>query len=565
MSPESAAQSGSLKTLRRLLGYLTPLWRRVALSTLLGALTVAASIGLMATSAWMISKAALQPSIAELGVSVVAVRFFGIARGVLRYLERVVSHDTTFRLLAEWRVRFYRAIEPLAPARLGGLRSGDLLSRAVGDIDTLQEVYLRGVAPPLTALLCGAFVVALFGSFDSWVALTLLGFLLIGGVGLPLLAWRRAQGPARALVDDRAEMNAALVDAIQGMADSLIYGQGQAQLAECDALNARFAAHERRLARLDGLQNALGVLTINGAALAVLAVAIRRVDGIVLATLALATVAAFEAITPLALAAANLNAGLAAAERLFEIVDAKPRSLDSAAPQDRIADEPISRVQTAVALPSDASIEFDRVTFRYSPGAAPVFSDLSFSVPGGGRAAIIGASGAGKSTIANLLARFWDCDSGVIRLGGRDLRDYAPTQAREMIGVMAQRAHLFNTSIMENIRLARPDASDAEVITAAQRARVHDFISSLPEGYATWAGEDGARLSGGERQRIALARVLLKDAPIVILDEPTANLDAVTEQAVWVSIFEATAGRTLLVMAHRLPPGITWDARVKLD
>jgi ATP-binding cassette subfamily C protein CydC len=535
--------------LRRLIGYLLPLWRGIALSVLLGLLTVTSSIGLMSTSAWMISMAALRPSIAALGVSTVAVRFFGIARGVFRYLERLVSHDTTFRLLAEWRVRFYKAIEPLAPARLVDTRSGDLLGRVVSDIDALQEVYLRAIAPPLVALFTAVVVLALFGAFNPYVALVMLGFLLLGGVGLPMLAWWAGQHPGRRLVDIRADMHAALVDEIQGMGDRLVYGQAS-QMSDLFKRADAFAQQERRFAVIDAVQTMLNVLVVNGAALAVLAVAIPRVEGIYLATLALATVTAFEAFSPLAQSAVNLGTGLAAAQRLFDIVDTPPAVTERSA---------------ASPVPQDDSIQFDCVTFRYTPQSPAVLQGLSFWVQPGQRVAIVGGSGAGKSTVLNLLLRFWEYESGTIRLGGHDLRDYTSADLRRRIGVMSQRTYLFNTTVMENIRLARVDASDEEVIRAAQLAQVHDFIMALPQGYATRVGEDGARLSGGERQRIALARVLLKDAPIVFLDEPTANLDALTEQSVWRSILQTTAGRTVLVVTHRLPAGEQWDQVVHLN
>jgi thiol reductant ABC exporter CydC subunit len=540
----------ALKTLRRLLGYMLPLWRGVALSVLLGLLTIASSIGLMATSAWLISKASLQPSIAALGVSVVAVRFFGIARGVFRYLERLVSHDTTFRLLAEWRVRFYRAIEPLAPAGLTDARSGDLLARVVGDVDALQYVYLRAIAPLLVAFFTALLVTLLFGAFDPLVALVMLAFLCLGGAGLPLFAWWRSQGIGAALIADRAALHAALVDQIQGMADSLVYGKGQAQLNTLDELSHTCATRERRFSQWDALQNALGILIVNGAALAVLATAIPRVDGIYLATLALAAYTAFEAITPLAQAATNLGTGLAAAQRLFDIVDQKPAVLES----------------TSAVIAQDYSITFEHVTFRYNSEAQPALNDLSLSVQSGQRVAIVGESGAGKSSLVNVLLRFWEYETGEIRLGEHNLREYAPTDLREMIGVMTQRTYLFTTSVLENIRLAHPTATDAEVMQAAERAQAHDFITALPQGYATDVGEDGARLSGGERQRIALARVLLKNAPILILDEPTANLDALTERSVWESIFATTAGKTLLVVSHRLPdaPGATFQRQLRL-
>lgn len=532
--PDSA-----LKTLRRLLTTMLPLWRGVALSVLLGVLTAASSIGLMATSAWLISTASLQPSIAALGVSVVGVRFFGIARGVLRYLERVVSHDTTFRLLADWRVRFYRAIEPLAPAGLTDARSGDLLARVVGDVDALQVVYLRAVAPWLTAILTALLATLLFGAFDALLALTLLTFLLIGGAGLPVLSWQLSRRLGPEFIANRAALQAALVDEIQGMPDRLVYGRPQTDAAPA-ALQRQLLTRERRYAQLDAIQLGLGVLLVNSAALAVLLVAIPRVDDVYLATLALAAFSAFEAITPLAQAATNLSAGLGAAQRLFHIADQKPAVPD------------IATAPTAPE-PQNCDIVFERVTFRYNAAAQPVWRDLSFNAASGQCTAITGESGAGKSSLVNVLLRFWDYSDGEIRLGGRNLHDYAPSDLRRLIGVMSQRTHLFNTSVLENIRLARPAATDAEVQTAAAQAGAHGFIMALPQGYFTAVGEDGARLSAGECQRIALARVLLKNAPILILDEPTAHLDALTAQSVWENIFAATAGRTVLLLSHRLP------------
>ncbi|HVU13262.1 MAG TPA: ABC transporter transmembrane domain-containing protein, partial [Phototrophicaceae bacterium] len=272
-----------------------PVWRGMALATLLGVLTIASSIGLMMTSAWLISKSALAPSVADLGVAIVAVRFFGIARGVFRYLERLVSHDTTFRLLASLRVRFYQAIEPLVPARLT-LRSGDLLSRVVDDIESLQNVYLRAIAPPLVALLVAAGLTLVFAAFDPLVALIALAFMLAAGISAPLLTWRIGQGAGRERVQARSELNAALIDTIQGIGETLVYGRDA--LRELDALNARLSQQETRLAWLDGLQSGLMIVLVNGAALAVLTVAVPRVDPIDLAALALGTTAAFEALMP---------------------------------------------------------------------------------------------------------------------------------------------------------------------------------------------------------------------------------------------------------------------------
>lgn len=524
-------------TLRRLLGFLRPFRRGIALSIFYHVLTVASSIGLMMTSAWLVSRAAQQPSIADLGLAPALVRGFGVGRAFFRYLERLVSHQVTFRLLARLRVWFYERIEPLAPARLMQYRSGDLLSRVVSDIETLENVYIRVVAPPIVALVTGIAMTAIFFVFDPLLALILLVFMLVTGALLPWIAWRSGRGPGQARVAARAELNAALVDGIQGLADVVAYGQQAAQMAQLARHNEEMRAREHAIDSFDSLQSGLAVLLVNGAALLILAAAIGRIEGVLLATVTLGTVAAFEAITPLATAAAHLGMSLRAAERLFEVVDAEAAVDDPAQP---------------APAPDSAELVIEGLCFAYGPGEPLALDGVSLRAAPGERVAIVGPSGAGKSTLLNLLLRFWDYETGSIRLGGQELRTLAQVDVHRAFGVMSQRTHLFNTTLGENIRIARPDPDEAQLRAAAQQAQIDAFVAGLPQGYETYAGEGGAALSGGERQRIALARVLLKDAPILILDEATANLDAITERAVLANVLEAAAGRTLLMITHRL-------------
>jgi ATP-binding cassette subfamily C protein CydC len=307
-------------------------------------------------------------------------------------------------------------------------------------------------------------------------------------------------------------------------------------LAELDTLSRRMSEAETRLTRLDGIQSGLALLLANGAALAVLALAIPRVEPIFLATLALGTLAAFEAINPLAQAAAHLGANVASVKRLYTLIDAPP----------------IVSVPAAPIPVTGYDLRLESVTFRYTPDASPAIHDLSLTIPFGTRIAVVGASGSGKSTLVSLLARLRDVDEGSITLGGHDFRSFAPTDVREAVGVLEQRTHLFNTTLRENIWIGRREADEAEVVEAAKRAQIHDFIASLPDGYATLVGENGVKLSAGERQRVALARVFLKDAPILVLDEPTANLDTLTERAILETIFAHSAGKTLILLTHRL-------------
>jgi len=514
----------------------------MALSVLLGFATVGSAIGLMATAAWIIARAALHPSIAVLNVAIVGVRFFGIARGVFRYLERVVSHQTTFRLLSRMRVWLYERIEPLAPARLSDYHSGDLLSRISADIDTLENFYVRVLAPPAVAVLVTLMMAIFFGVIDLRLALALVAYLAVTGIGVPLLTRRLGRSAGQSLVATRGELNAALLDGVQGLADLAAYGQQTRQIERVRALSERIHREQMHMARVGGLDAALGALLTGLAVITVLALAIPlvgegRLGGVMLAVLALATISSFEAVLALPQAFQHLESNLAAARRLFDLVDASPAVVDPPDP---------------LPAPERCDLVVRDLRFRYAPGDPPALDGVSFTLPQGGKLAIVGASGAGKSTLVNLLMRFWDYDEGSITLGGQELRCMRQDDVRAQFAVVRQDTHLFSGTIRDNLLLARPDASEQDLIAAAQQAQLDTFIRSLPQGYDTWIGEQGLALSGGERQRLAIARAVLKNAPILVLDEATANLDAVTEQAVMAAITHAMRDRTTLMITHRL-------------
>jgi ATP-binding cassette, subfamily C, bacterial CydC len=527
--------------MKRLLRLAAPFAGWMALSVSLGLATVASGIGLLATSAFIIAKAALHPSIADLQVAIVGVRFFGIARGVFRYLERYASHHVTFRLLARLRVWFYRSLEPLAPARLMDYQSGDLLSRSVADIETLEHFYVRVIAPPLVAALVGGLMAAWLASYDLWLAVTLLACLAAAGLGVPLLTHKLSRGLGRRAVAVRAELHAALVDGVQGAADLLAFGQEERYRARVRGLSRELVELQGRNARIGGLHAALTGLSMNLTTLAMLLVAIPlvsggRLDGVYLALLVLAAIAGFEAIAPLPLAVQYLENCLEAGSRLFEIVDAQPAVHDPPSP----------------APPGDHGLLVENLSFRYQPDEPLALDGVSLSLPPGGCLAVVGPSGAGKSTLVALLLRFWEYETGRIVLGGRELRDYRPEDLHHMMGVVAQNTHLFNATLRQNLLVARPDAAQSDLAQAVRQAQLEDFVQSLPDGYDTWLGEGGLRLSGGERQRVAIARALLKDAPLLILDEATANLDPLTEREIMGAIRRLTAGRSTLIVTHRL-------------
>lgn len=530
------------RPLVKILLLMRPYSGAVALSMLLGIATIASSVGLMSTSAYIISLAALHPVEATLNVAVVGVRFFGIARAIFRYLERYVSHNTTFRILARIRTWFYSTLEPLAPARLLYYRSGDLLSRIVADIDTLQYFFIRVVAPILVAIAMtlATWIFLLFFSFQ--VATTVAGLMLLGGVGLPLLSIALTSKPSRQLVEVRAKLYANVIDSVQGMSEIIALGAEHRQQAVVAALSEKMTELQRRIGIMNGLTNALMTMLTNIAVIAVLFVAVPLVvsghlQGVLLAVLALAAMASFEAVSALPTAIQQMQSSDAAAVRLYEITDAQPAVHSPEHPQ---------------SVWQDASIHFEHVVFHYAESEPDVLQDVTFTVPEGANVALVGPSGSGKSTIAHLLLRFWEYSGGTISIGGHTIQSYDPDDVRAHISIVSQETYLLNTTIRQNILLACNDATEDELVTAAKRAHIHDMIMALPQGYNTMVGEQGLLLSSGERQRIAIARAILKNAPILVLDEATASLDTVTEQSVMLAIREAMRGRTTLYITHRL-------------
>lgn len=529
-------------TARRLLELSIPFTGRIAFSMLLGALTVAAGIGLLTTSAYLIARAALHPSIAELQVAIVGVRFFGITRGVFRYLERLQTHDTAFRLLARLRVWFYEHLEPLAPARLLTQRSGDLLSRIVADVETLQHFFLRVIVPPGVAIAMISAVTFFMSRFDIWLSVQLLFFLLFAGLAIPLLTNRMARPFGVREVEVRSDLNAALVDGVQGNADILAFEQGPAHLDLVFNLTTDIAGARERNAWVAGLSTGLIGLITN---LAVMATILRAVplvqfgilEGYLLAVVVIATIASFEAVAPLPDAFQHLESSLTAARRLFDIVDAPPAVADS---------------ESHILLPESTQIHASKLTFRYADDLPPVLREVDFDIAPGRILAVIGPSGSGKSSIAHLLLRFWDYSEGQILLGGTDLRSLRLEELRSLFSVISQDTYLFHGSIRDNLLYAKPDAGDTEIFAALEQAQLLAFVHTLPHSLDTPIGERGLMLSGGERQRLAITRALLRDAPIWIADEPTANLDPLTENEVMRSLKGLMRKRTSLLLTHRM-------------
>jgi len=541
--------------IRRLLGFLRPFTGQVLLSILLGVATIAGAIGLLGTSADLIARAALHPSIAALQVAIVGVRFFGISRAVFRYLERLVSHSVNFRLLAQLRTWFYQAVEPLAPARLTDYQGGDLLSRAVGDIETLENFYVRAVAPPLVASLVSLGMSLFVGGFHPALGLLLAGGLLVSGIGVPVVTRILARQPGRRLVAQRARLSAAVVDGLQGLPELLLYNRTADALDLIQQTGRAMGASQLRLTWAGALANALNLglmlLTLVGVLwLAIPLVAAAELPGVLLAVLVQLTLASFEAVLPLAGAAQHLESALEAGRRLFTLAAEPPLVVEPGQP---------------LPPPTSADLALVNLTFSYAPELPPALRNLSLELPAGRRVAVVGPSGAGKSTLANLLLRFWPHIPGQILLAGHPLGDYSFADSRRMLGVISARTQIFTATVRENLLLARPEATDDQLAAVLARVQLAEWLAGLPEGLDTWLGEQGHQMSAGERQRLALARLLLQDVPIWILDEPTASLDALTEQALIRTLLELSTGRSVLWITHRLTGLADLDEILTLD
>jgi thiol reductant ABC exporter CydC subunit len=519
--------------------------RRVVLAVLLGALAVAFGIGLMTTAGYLISRAAEQPPILSLTVTIVAVRFFGLARPLARYLERIVSHDVALRSLAGIRSRFYRRIEPLAPAQLEGYRRGELLNRMVGDVDVLQGLYPRGLGPPLVALLAAGGAVAGVALVLPAAAAVLAAGLLVGGVVVPILAWAAGRSSGRRQAALRGELTAELVELLRGAPELAVYGRDEEAVARVRAADAELVRLSRRDALAAGAADALLLLVAGATVAAVLAVALDAhaagaLDRVLIAALALLALASFDAVVPLPGAAREASGLLAAGGRVLETMEREPLVRDPEEPHP--------------GPPRRAPVVLDRLTARYG-NDEPVLQDFELRLDAGRRVALVGPSGAGKTTVTNLLLRFLDPVEGSVTIAGHDVREYRQEDVRAMFALAGQDAHVFDSTIRENLRLARPEAADADLWTALQRARLAAWVASLPGGLDTRVGEEGRMLSGGQRQRLVLARALLADAPVLVLDEPTAHLDPPTARALIDDVLDSAGDKAVLLITHR-PEGL---------
>lgn len=529
---------------------------RLALALLLGSLALGSAVGLMAVSGWLISRASEQPPVLYLMVAVTATRAFGIGRAVFRYAERLVSHDAVLRMLAALRVDVYRGLERIAPAGLRRTRRGDLLSRLVADVDALQDYWLRWLLPAGTAVVVGAAAAGFTGWLLPEAGAVLAAGLLLAGVGVPLVSGACARRTERRLAPARAELATRITDLLGGTAELTVAGAlpgRSARTREADGVLTRIASRAATATALGGgLTSLIGGLTVVAAALVALpAVAAGRLAGVELAVVVLTPLAAFEAVTGLPLAVQYRQRVKRSAERVYEVLDAPVPVREPAVP--------------AEAPASPFPLEVRGLSARYAGAEHDALADVDLTLEAGKRIAVVGPSGSGKTTLAQVLLRFLDARAGTYRIGGVEASALDGDAVRRFVGLCAQDAHIFDSSIRENLRLARTGATDAELREALARARLLDWAEALPDGLDTLVGEHGARLSGGQRQRLALARALLADFPVLVLDEPAEHLDLPTADALTADLLAATRGRTTVLITHRLEGLEAVDEVVVLD
>ncbi len=560
--PNAPAESSGAAPLRRLWRQAKGLRGRLIAAAAIGGLASGCAVALMATSAWLIARAAQQPPVLYLMVAVVAVRTFGIGRGVLRYVERLVSHDAAFRVLGRIRQRLVGHLAELAPAGLPLWRKGDLLARTVDDVDDAGDAFLRGLLPLGAAVLVGGGTLVLAFLILPAAGIALAVALLLACVAAPLLTARRNRRMERAVVDLRARRTQLVTEVLDELTELTVLGAIPHRLSELDGVEAASRRVAAGTARAAGVAAGLAVAAMGAAVwlaarLGVPAVVDGDLAPVLLAVVVLTPLALTDTVQAVGTAASTLRRSSAAVARLFGVLDTAPVT---AAPPAHPLPLPIGGPQTTAPR-----IRLRGICARWPGADRDALVDVDLDIDPGRRVVILGESGSGKSTLLAVLLGFLTPTAGSVVIDGVSLADLDPDEARTLFGWCDQHAHLFDSSLAENIRLARPDADDAAVTAALRSAGAGDWLDTLPDGIRTLVGEHGQAVSGGERQRVALARALLADRPVLLADEPAAHLDPDTADAVTEVVLRAGADRSVVLVSHR-PQDVSFaDLVVRLD
>jgi len=519
-------------------------WFGLTLGMLLALLTVLTSIGLLTLSGWFLSAAAVAGlTIARETFNYMLpgafVRGFAMGRTAGRWGERVVTHNATFKLLTDLRVFFFEKLTPLIPGRLSTVRDADMLNRIVADVDAMDHVYLRLINPVTVGVLGIAALTTLVAWFDTTLGLTLGGVLLFVLLVWPILFYRLGKHNGQQLTQHKAELRIRTLDWLQGYSELTIFG------AEQTYRQAIFTAQEKLLhnqytnAHVSGLAQSLLLLANGWILVLMLWLAADGVGGQtpdpMIALIAFATMASVELLMPIAGAFQHLGQTLTSARRLNEIILAKPEV--------EFTDQPTPHN-------GQYGIEFNGVNFAYQANKPNTIDEFTLSLPQGHKVAIVGQTGSGKSTLIQLLCRYWDVQAGHIAIGGTDIREWRESDLRAAISVVSQRVDILNGTLRDNLKLAKPDATDEQLSEILRQVGLEKLLQD--SALNAWLGDGGRQLSGGEKRRIGIARALLHDAPILLLDEPTEGLDKQTEQQIMQLLHSHFANKTVLFITHRL-------------
>ncbi|MGR5236938.1 heme ABC transporter ATP-binding protein/permease CydC [Vibrio alfacsensis] len=519
-------------------------WFGLSLGMLLAFLTLAASIGLLTLSGWFISAAAVAGlTIARETFNYMlpgaGVRGAAMARTAGRWGERVVSHNATFKLLTDLRIFFFQKLTPLIPGRISTLRDADLLNRLVADVDAMDHVYLRLISPVIVGVFGILSLTAVLAFFDWHLALLLGGILTVMLLVWPVLFYKLGKHNGAHLTQNKAQLRVATLDWLQGYSELSLFGAEERYRNVILEKQKQLLSNQFVNANLTGMASGLLMLANGLTLVAMLWFAADGVGGRVpdpwIALFAFATMASFEILMPIAGAFQYLGQTLTSARRLNEVILAQP---DVVFPEQSKRDD------------NPLNIEFDKIDFTYPDGQQKVLKGLSLSLPLGSKTAIVGQTGSGKSTLIQLLCRYWDVNQGQVRIGGAALQDWSESDLRAAITVVSQRVDVLNGTLRDNLLLAAPEATDEQLADILAKVDLANLLEDL--GLDAWLGDGGRQLSGGEKRRIGIARALLRDAPILLLDEPTEGLDKRTEQTVMGLFKQHFTNKTVVFITHRL-------------
>jgi ATP-binding cassette subfamily C protein CydC len=514
----------------------------MALAVLMGFFTVGSGVGLMMTSAYLISKAALQTPIYQLQVAIVGVRFFGISRGVFRYLERLISHETTFKLLAKFRVWFFKSLVPLIPSTKIDFTSGDLLSRVVDDVESLEHIFVRVISPIFIFVLVAFTMFAILSSVNLLYSVLFLVLFISSATFIPMLTYFLSKRLGKEIVLLKSQLKDFVVDNIQGLSEILIYNQQSNREKEFSKIQDRLLKAEYKMNLIQPLHEGLTGFAMNFTVALMLFIAIPNVtrgllDGVYLAVISIGIMASFEIVFQLPIAFQFYSKSVAAAKRLFEITE---QEIDVKRERE-ISFNEINNYDLSVR---DISFSYD--------DKKDTLSNITFDLKENEKLAIVGVSGVGKSTLINILSGFWKINKGEILIGNNNYNNLSEETIRNIISVVPQKIHLFAGTIKENLLIAKSDASDKEINYLLQRVDLLNKFESFPQKLDTQIGELGNKLSGGEIKRLGIVRALLHNSPILIFDEVTSHLDPINEENILAFIEKVSDGKGIIFITHRL-------------